>query len=557
MLTQLHIQNFILIEKASLEMNDKLTVITGETGSGKSIIIDAIALLLGARADTSMIGQFQNKCDITACFDLEKAPTAWHWLDENDFAEQDEKTCIIRRMIEKDGKSKQTINGRPCTLLQIKQVLQGVLSLHGQHQHQLLVKGDSQREILDLFGTSSELLEETRLSYQEWSKNNTRLKEILTLQQNHEAQQGLLEYQLTELETLNLLQNEYEELDQEQKQLANAESTLKCCHEIVTLLTDADEKYSQSFLHAASRHLEPMTSFHPKLASAAELIVQSTLLLDEAINELKSYAQHIDVDAERLHEVETRLSKIHELARKFRVSPQNLLVTHEQLKNQFLSLNNVNQEIDRLTEKAIELKMHYLTASDKLFKCRLASAEKLSKIISSHMQTLGMTGGQFKVEVKWNEKLLTANGCDDVEFLVSTNVGHALQPLNKIASGGEISRLALALYVATAERNVTPIIVFDEVDVGIGGSTAAIVGKLLKSLGSKAQVICITHLPQVAAYGDHHLVVSKKINAIQKTYTDIYRLAEEERVTEIARMLGGSTVTSKTIAHAKEMIEVT
>ena len=275
--------------------------------------------------------------------------------------------------------------------------------------------------------------------------------------------------------------------------------------------------------------------------------------LEEAISELKGYMNKIEINPQRLHEVESRLSKIHELARKYRVCPQSLLNTFNQLREELTNLRQVNQQVQMLTGQVAQFKINYLSIAEKLFKSRLSTAEKLNKVITEYIRKLGMPGGHFQAQVQWNDQIPTPYGCDRVDFLVSTNPGQPLQPLNKVASGGEMSRIALAIYVATAQKNITSTVVFDEVDVGIGGGTAAIVGNLLKSLGKKTQVLCITHLPQVAAYGDHHIGVFKKLSE-NSSLTEIKELSDKERVQEIARMLGGITITEKTLAHAKELM---
>lgn len=551
MLTHLHIQNFIIIESLDLEFHQGLTVITGETGAGKSIIIDALSLLVGGRADSQIVGPHQDKCHLSASFIIDEIPAAKDWLIDHDYLEKGSFDCIIRRVIHQDGKSRQMINGIPCTLQQLKEFMPLLMNIHSQNQHQLLTKRNHQRDLLDAYSNNSTILEEVKNLYQCWLENQQHIERLLQLQKDN-AQRDFLEFQVTELEKAALLPNEYEQLDKEHKQLSNAEQILTNCQTALTLLSEDENRSAQTNLYQAQNSLQNLQNYDEKIATIVELLNHSIIHLEEAIGELRTFIHQIEINPERLNYVEKRLAKLHELSRKYQTAPQTLSEVSLQLQRQLTEFSDVNNQYEKLLKKSDELKDCYHKAANQLHKIRLKSAKFLDEFISQEIQKLGMRGGQFHAQVTPIDEL-TAFGSDQIEFLVATNPGQTLQPLSKVASGGEISRMALAIYVATAQKKTTPILVFDEVDVGIGGGTAAIVGKMLQSLSQSAQVFCITHLPQVAAFGNQHLCVKKSIVQNQ-TITQIIELTDTNRVEEIARMLGGMTITEKTLAHAKELI---
>ncbi|MBA2654194.1 MAG: DNA repair protein RecN [Gammaproteobacteria bacterium] len=552
MLTHLHIQNFIIIDKLNLDFEAGLTVLTGETGAGKSIIIDALSLILGGRADSALIGPCADKCDLSACFDIETIPTAQAWLIEREYAAEGSE-CILRRVLHKDGKSRQFINGYNCTLQQLKEFLPFLINIHSQNQQQLLTKRSYQRDLIDSFNHETTLCDQTKIAYQQWSENQKEMERVSHLQNNTEVQQELLEYQIKEFEKEAIVAGEYELLDAEQRTLANAEQSIKNCQAALEQLSEIEKSSAQARLYQAQNHLQSLQYSDEKIAGVSDLINHSIIHLEEATNELKAYLNQLEVNPERLTIIERRLSRIHELARKYQTPAPQLHLVYTQLATQLSELTEANLHYETLEKKAHELRALYLEVAQKLHASREKAAHLLNKQISQQIQKLGMPGGQFNVLISLRDDI-SPHGIDDIEFLVATNPGQTLQPLTKVASGGEISRIALAIYVATAQKKTTPVLIFDEVDVGIGGSTAAIVGNLLKSLGKSAQVICITHLPQVAAYGDNHLRVQKE-TIKKQTETTIVELKGETRIKEIARMLGGITITEKTLAHAQELID--
>lgn len=554
MLTHLHIQNFTIIENLELDFDEGLTVITGETGAGKSIVIDALSLVLGERADNSLVRIGQDKCDITACFDITTLSTAKQWLEEQEYKVATDNECIIRRILHKDGRSRQLINGFNCTLAQLRDLTGKLINIHSQNQHHLLIKKQYQRELLDSFSGQSALREKVTLLFNQWAQNQKAIDTLQHLRSNHQAHSELMNHQIAELEKLNIATQEYEHLDQEHKQLANAQQIIAKCQQAVVLLCEK-ESCAQDLLYTIKNSLETIAHFDTKIQTATDLITNALINLDEASSEIRNFFNHLDLNPERLAYVENRITAIHELARKHHVRPEDLVETLQKLIDERNELGKLGEKLELLQQQATELKSEYETHATSLTNHRKKAAKALNKIITGEMQNLGMPGGQFEIQILESQEF-TAYGRDHIDFLVCPNPGQTLQPLSKVASGGELSRVALAIYMATAVQNTIPILVFDEVDVGIGGSVAAIVGKLLRRLANNAQIICITHLPQVAACGNHHLRVEKSVEK-NSTKANILILTPNDKIQEIARMLGGITITQKTVEHARELLEST
>ncbi len=545
MLTHLAIKNFTIIDNLEIDFAPGMTVLTGETGAGKSIVIDTLELALGARADSQTIRPNCDRCDLTAIFDITKTPAAQTWLQEHDLDTDND--CIIRRSITADGRSKTNINGIICTQQQARELGSLLVNIHGQHEHQSLLKRDIQLELLDNFGNNVGLCNEVKLVFEQWQELNNKIQQLQQLAGNSDSQTELLNYQLNELEELDLQEDELEQLHQEHKQLSNAGELLQNCQAALELL-DANN------LASAQNQLEPIQHFDPKLTTANELINTAIIQTDEATAELRHYLDTADLDPERLQQVEQRLEKIYDLARKHHIQPEELFNLYQNLSNQLEKINSASEELTQAQQNITKHAEQYTNLAAKLSAARQKAATALTQAIEKQMQQLNMANGKFAVQfTPTKDNKFTATGLEQAEFQISLNPGQPLQPLNKVASGGELSRISLAIQVTTAANYTIPCLIFDEVDVGIGGKTAAIVGNLLKTLGNNAQVICVTHLPQVAAQGQQHIKVSKQAEANTTTVT-LSNLNQPERVNEIARMLGGIEITASTLAHAEEML---
>lgn len=552
MLTHISIQNFATVDSLNLDFSTGLNVLTGETGAGKSIWVDAVTLALGNRADNNVIRENQERCDITLCFNLNDTPSAKEWLQQHQLDSNDE--CIIRRVINRSGPTRCTINGAPYPLQMVRELAQLLISIHGQHQHQALLKSEEQRQRLDNFAENNSLLQQIQTIYCQWQALN---KELIDLQQkanNRDAELELLRYQHNELCQLNLQEDEWQQLSQQHQQLHNAKHLIGELNHAIELTVESEQVSASQLLQQAFQHLEAICAKEPQLGSAKELLNTAIIHLQEAGSELNQYRNTLNLSPEHLDNIEKRLALLHDLARKHHVEPENLIEVNKSLEQQIKELEQIDVEIEVIKKEQQLLLNKYQKLANQLTKNRQKAAQQLDKTITQNMQELGIKGGRFQVELIKQSEALSQFGNETVTFNVSTNPGQSLQPLKKIVSGGELSRISLALQVITAAKDDIATLIFDEVDVGIGGKTAAIVGKLLRQLGEQLQVLCITHLPQVAAQGHHHYQVTKSSNK-QSTITYIKKLSQKEREEELTRMLGGTKITSQTRAHAKEMLE--
>ncbi len=545
MLTHLHIQNFAIIDRADIEFYPNMTVITGETGAGKSIILDALELVLGARAESSFLRPDQNNCEITASFNIDQNLAARQFLEERNLLSDDE--CILRRVISKDNKSKAFINQRPVPLQVLRECSETLISIHGQHEHQTLISRETQRNLLDNFGNHHALTQSLKnlfLKYQETSNLYTQQKQNLS---HRDSKLDFLKFQVEELDKLNLSSTELDQLEQEHKQLANISKYLNTYQTLQQLL-------DETLLVTLSKTIS-LANTLPS-SNLNTLLETANIQLSEASTELTALLGNMDLNPERLSEIENRLSRIHDIARKHRIKPHDIPELHTKLQQELSVLLKLDNQLDALEKQLAEIKIDYLGVAQKLTLSREKAAVSLSKAITQYMKQLGMGGGKIEIQLtplSLAENPITQYGLEKIEFLVSANPGMPLQSLSKVASGGELSRISLAIQLIATETTKLPILIFDEVDVGIGGATAEIVGKLLKQLAKNTQVICITHLPQVAAQGSHHISVSKT-STDDHTKSQIKILNSEERILEVARMLGGVTITEQTLAHAKELV---
>ncbi len=552
MLVHLSVHNFAIVEHLDLELQRGMSVISGETGAGKSIMLDALGLTLGDRADSSAVRIGADKADILASFDLDDIPDARAWLAERDL--DNDGPCILRRVITAEGRSRGYINGTPCPQGDLKALGELLIDIHSQHEHQSLLKTDTHRRLLDEYSGSQELARQVQLAAQRWRQTRQTLERLSNSSDEQRARHQLLSYQLEELENLALGEGELEQLEQEHKNLANAEQLLGACRQVMDMCSESDAGNVLSALTGSLQRLSAFQSQPSALAEAVNLLASAQIQVEEAMGELNRFVDHFDADPERQQTLEERLDNIYTLARKHRVQPGELPPLQQRLLEELESLNADDEAVERLSEELAAYSRHYQDKASELSNARRQAAETLASSVEAEIQRLGMPGGKFSVVLKpCIEGEHLPYGLEQVEFLVSANPGQPLRPLAKVASGGELSRISLAIQVITAQTSRVPTLVFDEVDVGIGGPTAEVVGQLLRRLGEQGQVLTVTHLPQVAAQGHHHLFVHKA-RGQNETHTAVAALQESERVEEIARMLGGVDLTEQALAHARQMI---
>jgi len=551
MLAQLTISNFAIVRELDIDFHRGMTAITGETGAGKSIAIDALGLCLGNRADGNTVRLGATRADICARFTLADTPSAKQWLADNQLDEGND--CLLRRTISADGRSRGFINGTPVPLSQLREVGQHLIQIHGQHAHQLLLKPEHQKQLLDAYADQPVLLSQMRQAYQNWHYSCRQLAQYQQQVTEREARRQLLQYQLKELNEFSPQAGEYEQIDEEYKRLANSGQLLSLSQSALYLLADSDDQNIVSLLYTAKNQLAELAELDSKINDLITMLDDASIQISEASDELRHYSERLEMDPNRLFELEQRLSRQLSLAKKHHVSAEDLPELHRQLleEQQVLDDHEINQ-----AELSETVNLHYLQAlkiAEELHKKRQFFADELTRLITDSMQALSIPHGKFKIQVQFVPEHLSQEGADRLEFQVTTNPGQPLQALAKVASGGELSRIALAIQVITAQKMETPALIFDEVDVGISGPTAAIVGKLLRQLGESTQVMCVTHLPQVAGCGHQHYFVSKETDG-EVTETQINRLDKKARLQELARLLGGSEVTRNTLANAKELL---
>lgn len=552
MLCHLHISNFAIVRALELDWSNGMTSITGETGAGKSIALDALALCLGERAEASMVRPGADKADIVATFDISTLTEAQRWLEQQDLAMGQE--CIIRRVISSEGRSRGYINGVQVPAQQLKALGQYLLSIHGQHAHQLLLKADYQRQLLDAFANHEHSLQQCRSHWQAWQQLKQEQQQLQQARQQREAQQQLLEYQVAELDQFGPGEQEYPELEAEHRRLNHGQQLVTDSQRCLEQLYDSDQASIYQALNNAVQQLEQLAQLDPELSSVHEMLNEALVQVEEASRELRHYSDHLELDPARLHEVDERISQWLQLSRKHQVNEAELVNHHQQLNEQLQALTRDDVRLGELAQQLEEAEQDYYLSAEQLSQQRQQAASQLSQLISQSMHELNMQNGQFAIAVE-PQPLDKAGplGFDKIEFQVCTNPGQPLQALHKVASGGELSRISLAVQVILADQITTPTLIFDEVDVGISGPVAAGVGRLLRQLGERCQVICITHLPQVASLGHQQLFVEKYTDGVA-TETRIRALTDEERVTEIARLLAGENISASALANARELL---
>ncbi|HEY0635788.1 MAG TPA: DNA repair protein RecN [Gammaproteobacteria bacterium] len=553
MLRHLHIRNFALVEHLELEFAPGRSVLSGETGAGKSILLDALGLTLGDRADSAVVRHGTERADISATFDLRDIPAVHGWLKEHELDSEAE--CILRRTINADGGSRAFINGQPVPLTSLRELGEQLVDIHGQHAHQSLLKRDQQRQLLDDYAGLTTEVQTLNGHYRQWRALHDELEHLRQAQQDREARLELLRYQVDELEKLNITAEELTELDTEHGRLANATRLAEGSQQITALLQDDDENSAISLLERGLSQLQELQSYDARLTTASELLEGAIIQAKEGASELRHYVENIEIDPQRLMDVEQRLGAIHDLSRKHRVDSSELPHLLGTLQEELGTLEASESRFGTLEGEIAALRKLYEQLADAISVKRKAAAQQLAQLVTANMQELGMGGGRFEIAVDQGDRHEPApHGWDRVELMVTANPGQPLRPMAKVASGGELSRISLAIQVIAAGSGGIPTLIFDEVDVGVGGGTAEIVGRQLRRLGSERQILCVTHQPQVAAQGHHHFQI-RKSSSKGATRTEVMPLTGEARVAEVARMSGGVEITEQTLSHAREMIE--
>ena len=553
MLSHIFLRDFAIIETLDLELEPGMTALTGETGAGKSILIDAIGLVLGDRADSGVVRHGAEKTEITLSIDVSDTPSAMQWLKDQDLDQDDQ--CILRRVITSSGKSRAWINGTPTNLTMLRQLGEQVVDIHGQHEHQSLMKKEMQRQLLDDYGSHAKQLQTLDKHYSEWKQLNDKLRQLTDQSSDHQAQIDLLSFQTQELETLELVEGEYTQLDEEHSRLSNAGELLQTAAGGIEQLYDADENSVYSILSHLISDLSGQERLDSALTEPLALLTEARIQIEEATGLLRNYQDSLELDPQRLDWVESRISDLLQMARKHNVTPEELPEKFNSLSARLAELDGGDYDLDALQAKLDRAREQYLETAEKLHKARQKAAKQLGQGVSTAMQQLGMDGGVFEIRCDYDpESKFTTHGLDDIEFQVSANPGQPLKALIKVASGGELSRISLAIQMIAAQKVTLPALIFDEVDTGIGGGTAEVVGQQLRKLGSSRQVLCVTHLPQVASQAHQHYKVTK-IKGKTSTSTGMLDLQADERVEEIARMMGGIEITESTRALAREMLQ--
>jgi DNA repair protein RecN (Recombination protein N) len=553
MLTHIHVRNLAIVDEIDVDLAAGMTALTGETGAGKSILVDALGLVLGDRADSSVIRHDCDRAEISAGFDIRDNTAATTWLAQQDLDMEGE--CQLRRIINREGRSRGYINGQAAPMQSLRELGELLVDIHGQHEHQSLLRSAVQRELLDAFGGHQKLLSATASSCNAWKVTRQELETVISDAAERDARLDLLRYQLQELEALELSSETISGIDAEHTRQANAGRLLDASQQALNRL-DADEGNSAySLISQTLDQLNELSGLDSRLGETTRLLDEAAVLVQEGIDTLRHYSAGLEIDPERLQWLEQRTGLLHDLARKHRCSPGDLPEIEANIRRELGLIENADQHREALQVKLANLEQAWLATAKQLSGKRRKAARAFSKEITASMQTLGMKGGVFEVGIKTRkDPSCGIHGLDDIEFMVSANTGQPVQPLNKVASGGELSRISLSIQVISAGSATIPTLIFDEVDSGIGGGIAEIVGQKLRVLGTERQVLCVTHLPQVAALANQQMQVTK-LSGEASTRTRIRTLNEEERVDELARMLGGVKITKQTREHAHEMMQ--
>ena len=555
MLHTLSIRDFVIVDTIELEFSAGFSVLTGETGAGKSILIDALTLALGGRGDASVVREGAAKADITADFSVSEVAQAW--LAANEFA-NDDGGALLRRVIDNAGRSKAYINGIPATAAQLRELGDMLVDIHGQHAHQSLLKSEAQRALLDGQATAREAgaeqdARQVAALHKRWRALVRQREEFETNAANVLYERERLEWQVGELEKLAAKPGEWTEITNEHSRLSHAASLLEGAQEALSIISESEDHPIVSQLSALNQKLGKLVSVDAELQPIVDLIESSRIQLQESVYALNNYLDRVELDPERLHQLDARMEAMHSTARKFRVTPEELPEEHAKLSEKLQHLADAS-DIEGLLRQEAKIEAEYRGVAERLSATRRAAALELGQAVTRAMQELSMTGGSFEIALNPCEP--AAHGLEQVEFLVAGHAGTAPRSLAKVASGGELARIALAISVITSHATTTPTLIFDEVDSGIGGAVAEVVGRLLKRLGQGRQVLCVTHLPQVASQANQHFQVAKSTLDNGKTASRIDMLDTKARVEEVARMLGGLEITATTRKHARELLAI-
>lgn len=553
MLTALHIRNFVIVDELELDFHEGFTALTGETGAGKSILIDALQQLFGARSDVETIREGTEKSDLSATFSL--SADVKKWLQEHDYLEEGDDALIIRRTLDRSGRTKAWINGLSVTLQQLKELSSLLVLVHGQHAHQSLTSKGAQLKILDAFGTLEPLTKEVSHAWTEWRQAQRKLEKAKEEQEGMSTEKERLVWFLEGIQDLSPEENEWESINEEYDALSRHTDILEACQSSRAVLTE-DEPSALELIDNAISSLEDIADVDKDFEEAVSKLNDAREIVDDVSSLIEHKQSNLDFDEERFNELDSRLSAFMSLARKHRIDAAKLYSAGEKARAKLDALEQ-NSNIPELEKDEEEKKAAFHAIAQKLSEKRKKAAEKMSAEITAYMQKLAMAGGSLKVDIT-PLKTPSANGLDDCEFLVAGHAGVSLRPLAKIASGGELARISLAIAVTDCSSAMVDTLIFDEVDTGIGGGVAEVVGRLLQKLGNRQQVLCVTHLPQVASCANEQFQISKvQDNLLTSPHSEVKRLSHEERVREIARMLGGLKLTETTIRHAEEMLSNT
>lgn len=555
MLNHIYIKDLVTIETLDLNLPGSSIMITGETGAGKSIFIEAIELALGERASPNMIRVGKEKADISLCFDITHFPKVFSYLKTHDL-EQAGNECMIRRVIMQDGRSRIYVNGAPTTLQHVKALGELLFHVHGQYEQQVLLKSDYQREVLDRFADTLSLADEVKKTAEEGKLLAAHIQTLKEQTTTRAERANFLRFQLDEFHQLKLEPNEWETLEAEHHRLTHAEELLRNIEQTIHLLSEDESKNAHSLIHQARKTLESIQSIETKSNEWMNTLNAAAITLKDLSEELTHYLENASLDAHKLQQVEERVSNIFALARKHKVKPEELCLLQQKLTDEFEALNTSDETLEALAKKLYDIEKQYEEKANQLSSARLKASKKLEKEITETIRSLSLPHGEFHIVLEKEEQPLSLHGHEKIIFQIKTNPDQRIQPLAKVISGGELSRLSLAVHLALAKKTTVPTLIFDEIDTGLSGKTAEKIGKLLRQLGETYQVFCITHQPQVAALGKHQLLVEKYFKD-NTTYTGLKLLDHDARKLEIARMLGGETITDAVLAHASMLVNAT